>query len=375
VTHHRPARPPLLLHVFPSFAVGGAQVRFAAIANRFGPRWRHAVVALDGETGCAARLGPQVHFELLPLPYERGAGPVARLWHITRLLREVNPGLLITSNWGSIEWAAANRAGPRLPHLHTEDGFGREERTTQLRRRVLARRLVLHASPVLLPSATLERVAREQWRLPKARLVPNGIDLRRFHPADTPRATLPGEAPVVGTAAALRPEKNLARLLRALALLRDEGSQARLVILGEGPERARLGALAGELGIADRVAFLGHVADPAAAYREMDMFCLSSDTEQMPFSVLEAMASGLAIASTDVGDVKAMVAAENLPHVVPAEDAALAGALRSLLADAELRAALGRANRARAEQDFDEETMFQAHAALIDGLVGRRVAP
>ncbi len=364
---------PLLLHVFPSFAVGGAQVRFAAIANRFGPRWRHAVVALDGRTDCAARLGPQVDVTLLPAPYPRSAGAPTRLWHMARMLRALNPALLVTSNWGSIEWAAANRLGPRRPHLHTEDGFGPEERNTQLRRRVLARRLLLRSCPVLLPSATLARLARDEWRLPHALLVPNGIDLRRFHPAP-PRspASTPGEAPLIGTAAALRPEKNLARLLRALALLRAEGIAARLVILGDGPERGRLEALVAELGLADRVRFLGHVADPAAAYHDMDLFCLSSDTEQMPFSVLEAMASGLAVASTDVGDVRAMLAPENLPHVAGREDAALAGALRGLLADAGWRAALGRANRARAVRDFDEETMFQAHAELIDGLIRRR---
>jgi glycosyltransferase involved in cell wall biosynthesis len=368
VTHHSPVPAPLLLHVFPSFAVGGAQVRFAAIANRFGPRWRHAVVALDGKTDCAARLGPEVEVALLPAPFPRGAGPVARLRAIARMLREVNPALLVTSNWGSIEWAAANRAGPRLPHLHMEDGFGPEERTTQLRRRVLARRLVLHGSPVLLPSNTLARVAREQWRLPQALLVPNGIDLHRFHPA--PRALPPGEAPLIGTAAALRPEKNLARLLRALALLHGEGLAARLLILGDGPERGRLEALAAELGLGAHVTFAGHVAAPEAAYRGMDLFCLSSDTEQMPFSVLEAMASGLAVASTDVGDVKAMLAPENLPHVAAPDDAALAAALRPLVQDAALRATIGQANRARAERDFDEEAMFQAHAALIDRVAG-----
>jgi len=362
--------PPLLMHVFPSFAVGGAQVRFAAVANRFGPRWRHVVVPLDGDAACAARLAPSVPFELLPPPFPPHAGPATRLWHIARLLRQMRPDLLVTSNWGSIEWAAANRAGARRPHLHTEDGFGRDEREHQLRRRVLARRLVLRSSTVVLPSLTLARVARDEWRLPHARLIPNGINLARFFPDDAIHLTLPDGAPIIGTAAALRPEKNLARLLRALAILVRDGTPARLHILGDGPERGRLEALAAELGITDRVRFLGHVEDPAAAYRDMDLFCLSSDTEQMPFSILEAMASGLAVASTDVGDVAAMLAPENQPHVVPLDDAALAAALRPLVRDAALRARLGQANRAKAERDYDQEAMFQAHAALLDALVG-----
>jgi glycosyltransferase involved in cell wall biosynthesis len=99
----------------------------------------------------------------------------------------------------------------------------------------------------------------------------------------------------------------------------------------------------------------------------MDVFALSSDTEQMPFSVMEAMASGLPVASTDVGDVRSMLAAEGAAHIAARDAEALAAALRPLLMDASLRARLGAANRAKAERDYDQEAMFQAYAALIDG--------
>ena len=99
--------------------------------------------------------------------------------------------------------------------------------------------------------------------------------------------------------------------------------------------------MARELGIAGSVLFAGAIPDPAAAYRGMDLFALSSDTEQMPFSVMEAMATGLAVASTEVGDVRAMVAEESRAHVGPLTDEGLAAALRPLLLDA------GRRQRAR----------------------------
>ncbi|PZW46767.1 glycosyltransferase involved in cell wall biosynthesis [Humitalea rosea] len=366
-----PSTAPLLLHVFPSFAVGGAQVRFAAVANRFGPRWRHAVVALDGQTDCALRIDRGVSLTLVRPP--AGGGGPQRLLGIAAVLRRLRPALLVTSNWGSIEWAIANLASPRLPHLHTEDGFGKEESGGQIGRRVLARRLSLRWSTVVLPSTTLLRAARS-WRLPEARLhhIPNGLDLRHFTPSG-PKAALavPGEGPLIGIVAALRPEKNLGRLLRAAALLRRDGAVFRLVIIGEGPEREMLEALAAELGIAEQVLFAGHMPDPAAAYRALDVFCLCSDTEQMPFSVLEAMASGLPVAATDVGDIRTMLAPENHPHIARPDDAALASALHGLLGDPPLRRRLGAANRARAEQVYDQETMFQSHAALIDGLVAR----
>lgn len=361
---------PLLLHVFPSFAVGGAQVRFCAVANRFGSRWRHAIVALDGQHDCAARLAPDVPFRLVPSPAASGALP-ARLLAIRRTLRDLRPDALVTSNWGSMEWALANLLPPRLPHLHTEDGFGPEESTGQIRRRVLTRRLALRRSEVVLPSTVLLRTARETWQLPARRLhhVANGLDLARFHPVG-PVADLgvPGEGCLIGTVAALRPEKNIGRLIRAAALLRAEGRPLRLAILGDGPERGALEALARASGLGDAVLFAGHVADPAAAYRAFDVFALSSDTEQMPFSVLEAMASGLPVAATEVGDLRAMLPAASHPMLAERDVAALAAVLRPLLQDAALRARLGAENRAKAVHDYDQETMFQAFAALYDGV-------
>lgn len=359
---------PLLLHVFPTFAIGGAQVRFAALANRFGPRWRHAIVALDGSADCAERLRSDVPFVVLPAPVTPGDGH-ARFWHIRAFLRRLRPDVLVTSNWGAIEWAAVNLLPPRIRHIHTEDGFGPDEVSGQKPRRVLFRRLVLRRSTVVLPSLTLLRAARETWRLPEARLhyIPNGLDLAHFHP-EGPRAqlTLPGEGPVIGTVAKLRAEKNLARLLRACAALHRDGLAFRLIVIGDGPEEEEaLKRLAVELGIGGITRFAGHVPDPAAAYRAMDVFALSSDTEQMPFSVMEAMATGLPVASTNVGDVAAMLGEESRDFLAPKDDRALAAALRPLLADAPLRHRIGAANRAKAEAEYDQERMFQAYATLI----------
>jgi glycosyltransferase involved in cell wall biosynthesis len=141
----------------------------------------------------------------------------------------------------------------------------------------------------------------------------------------------------------------------------------RLLVVGDGGERAMLEGLARELGLAGMTRFTGHIPDPSASYAAMDVFALSSDTEQMPFSVMEAMACGLPVAATEVGDLRAMLAPPNLPNLAALDDAALAAALRPLLADAALRARLGQANRAKAERDYDAEVMFARYAALIDG--------
>ena len=354
-------RAPLLLHVFSTFAVGGPQLRFVALAAAFGPRYRHIVMAMDGNHACASRLASGLEVRCESIEVAKGA-TLGNVRRFRRRLREIAPDVLVTYNWGAIEWAVANI--PRLVrHVHVEDGFGPEERARQLPRRVLTRRLVLARSTVAVPSRTLWRIATEVWRLDprRVRYVPNGIDLARFA---GPRAA--GAEPVIGTVAALRPEKNLPRLLGAFRLVADV-MPSRLVIAGDGPERPGLERLAGELGLDGLVCFTGHLDDPASLYRGLDVFALSSDTEQMPLSVIEAMASGLPVAATDVGDVAAMLSAENRAFVTAVDEAALAGAIMALARDSALRAKVGAANRAKAAAEFDQAEMGAAWGALFNG--------
>jgi glycosyltransferase involved in cell wall biosynthesis len=359
---------PLLLHVFSSFATGGPQVRFATLANKLGGRFRHAVVAMDGRQDARELLDPALDVRFPQVNVLKG-DTRGNLRRFRAALRDIAPDLLVTSNWGSIEWALA-RIGTGVPHLHMEDGFGPEERARQVPRRVLARRLLLRRATVVLPSRLLWRIATKTWRLPKSsvRLLPNGVDVARFTAA-RPRE---GVQPIViGTVAALRPEKNIARLICALARLPAE-IPARLVIVGDGPERAALQALASAEGVGARVEFAGHRADPAPLYAGFNIFALSSDTEQMPLSVLEAMASGLPVVATDVGDVAAMLHPANRPYVVAREVGALADALAGLAIRSDLQAALGGANRARAKAEFAETDMVAAWRDLFAGLALKR---
>ncbi len=358
------APPRQLLHVFATFATGGPQVRFATIANHFGPRYRHAVVAMDGNTACRERLDPALDVTFPTIDMRKG-DTLGNLRRFRAVLRATRPDALITNNWGSIEWAMAN-ALPLARHIHIEDGFGPEERDRQIPRRVWTRRLLLRRSTIVLPSRRLLEIANTIWRLPPSRLVylPNGIDLDRFASGRPPRS--PGAPVVVGTVAALRAEKSVGRLIRAAAVTSPPVS---LLIVGDGPERPGLEALSADLGLGDRVRFVGHQADPRPFLEQMDIFALSSDTEQMPLSLLEAMASALPVAATDVGDVRHMLAPDNATAelVTQREDAALAMAIGRLADDAALRARLGQANRARAEAEFDQRRMFDAYAALFDG--------
>ena len=357
----------LVLTIFPSFAVGGAQARFASIANHFANRFRHGVVALNGDISCRERIDPGVRIDYPTIAFKKG-DTLGNRGAFRRYLRETRPDVLVTCNFGSLDWVLANT--PKLVrHVHVEDGFGPDERVRQIPRRVWLRRVLLRGSPVILPSRTLLAIAADVWRLPRKNLlyIPNGIDLTRFGAAMPETRWPDGVGPVIGSVAALRAEKNLGRLIRAFAQV-ARAVPCHLAIIGDGPERAILQALAAGLGIADRVTFTGHVAAPQGLYRGMDIYALSSDTEQMPMTVLEAMAAALPIAGTDVGDVSGMVAEENRRFIVPLSDEALAASLRSLVDDLVLRTALGVANRAKVERDYDQQIMFDAYAALFDDL-------
>jgi glycosyltransferase involved in cell wall biosynthesis len=355
-----------LLHVFPSFGVGGVPIRMARIINSLGRRYRHTIVALDTVISARDWLDANVAVDVLPLAVNKKR-PIRNFLAYHQMLKRSHPDLLITYNWGAIEWAMANRVLPVTRHIHHEAGFSVEEANAQIARRVLFRRLALSsAEKIIVPSRTLAEIATTAWRIAGERLVhiPNGIDLSRF-------STTAGENPslftrregelIIGTIAPLRPEKNLARLLRVFARMTTKVN-ARLLVAGDGSERGRLEALASDLKIADRVLFIGTISRPEVLLPSIDLFAISSETEQMPNSILEAMAAVLPIVGVDVGDIKHMVAPENAGFLVPRDDeAAFAEKALVLLSNAELRRRLGALNRDNVAHRYTQEGMIAAY--------------
>jgi glycosyltransferase involved in cell wall biosynthesis len=170
---------------------------------------------------------------------------------------------------------------------------------------------------------------------------------------------------VVGTVGALRPEKNQLRLVRAFAQVASKVPAARLMIVGEGSLLASLSREAHAHSVQERVTFCGRVENPSSYYQAMDVFALSSDTEQMPLVVLEAMSAGLPVVSTDVGDVRRMLPPSGKDWVVPPDDAtSYSLALQALLADHELRARLGADNRRHCVNHYSLERMLNAYVTL-----------
>ena len=362
-----------LLHVFSSFEVGGSQIRFCQLVNALGDRYRHSVIALDGRTEARGRLAPGAPVEIVPFDH-RKTGTLSDLRRYRRTLASLRPDLLLTYNWGAIEWGLVDLVRPVCPHVAVVDGFGPEEVGASLPRRSALRWLVYgRARSLVVPSRVLERIARSSWHIPApiVRYIPNGVDVTRFEQAPDPELLaqfgLDGPGPLIGTIAGLRREKNVGRLIEAFSLVIRQDRAVRLVIIGDGPLRGELEAQTAGLGLSDRVVFTGALARPERLLGAVSIYALSSDTEQMPISLVEAMAAGLPVASVDVGDVADMVAPENAPFIRGRDAASLAASLAALLDDTAQCDRLGAANRLTARARFTEQGMVATYDRLFAG--------
>jgi glycosyltransferase involved in cell wall biosynthesis len=376
----RAMSPVRILHAHSTFGRGGKELRAVQLMNAFGGLAQHEVItASPGELSARDALAPGI-----AVAYPEDSPPLAgrpgltRLFRLARFMRRFD--LVLTYNWGAFDAVMARHLfgrGMGLPPIvHHEDGCNEDEAGELKTRRNLYRRLALGAAhSLVVPSVRLEAIARKAWAQPAERVVriANGIATGRYSaPPSEPIAGLgerPGEV-VIGTVAGLRAVKNLPRLVRAFAAMATK--EARLIIVGSGPESERIAAEARRLGVGDRLVMPGFLADPARWIGRFDIFALSSDSEQFPISLVEAMAAGLPAVATAVGDVAQMVADDNKPLIVEAQDeAAFAAALDSLAERPDLRRAIGRANRQKASAEYDEARMIARYARLYEEAISR----
>jgi glycosyltransferase involved in cell wall biosynthesis len=214
---------------------------------------------------------------------------------------------------------------------------------------------------IVVPSHALAAWLREH-RFPERRLrvIPNGISIRRTEPGPL------RSPPVLGTAAILEHRKGVDVLLEAAALA---GVPLRLEIFGEGADRERLERRAAELGL--DAAFHGFVEGLRSRISGLDVFVLPTRGENLPVSILEAMAEAVPVVATRVGGIPELVEDGESGLLVEPDDApALAGALRRVVSDAELHARLGAAGSRRAADRFDNADVAARMVSLYEELCG-----
>ena len=236
--------------------------------------------------------------------------------------------------------------------------------------RHVARRVWRHAAHVAAVSPSLRELALET--APEARIdvIPNGVDTRRFRPGarDAGAGLL--------FAGRLIERKGVDVLLRAFSELAREHADLTLAIAGDGPEKGRLQELCRRLGVAERVAFLGHLDHAALAerYRQASIFVLPASCDAMPNAALEAMASGLAMIATPGG--AADLIRDNGFVIAPGDAHAIRHAVGRYLADRQLLAAHQGSSRVLAQSmswRAVAESLFELYEALANPCPRRRV--
>jgi glycosyltransferase involved in cell wall biosynthesis len=372
---------PLVLQVIPAFTVGGAEWMAAYLAAHLpADQFRRGVVSLHGARGSPIEeYLSQCEVPVYYINKRRGFDPTTWL-RLYRLLRTLQPAIVHTHQTvGRYVYPACWAARQKII-VHTVHNIAIGEIHSRFWRRFQGwayRRGVL---PVSIAQEVTRTFTEEYRRAPVAE-IPNAIPTERYAPDPARRAVwrsqhaVPRDALVFTCVAGLRPQKNHRLLLQAFAQAAPQLPDVLLLLVGP-PDRLdpayaeSLKALAQELGLGQRVRFLGSRADVPDILRATDVFVLSSDYEGNPLSVLEAMAAGLPVISTAVGGVPELVQHSATGLLVPPSDAgALAEAMTQLGRNTAQRAAMGDAARQTALERFDVRTMSRAYATLYQQLL------
>jgi len=337
------------------------------------------VLGPEGFTGSERLAAAGVPVRVLPLgrDYAHPQRDAAAFARLVRALR--HGGFALVHAHAAKAGALARPAAAlcRLPAVYTPHclPFVGDVSPARYRFGLVAERLL---GPL---TATLICVCDEERRVAaKARLVPderlavvhNGCpDADPDVPVDPALAALAAHGPLVGAVTVLRRQKSVETLLDAVPALLARVPEARVAIVGDGPERDALQAHAARLGLAGdaRLAFLPFHPPAGRHLRALDVYVLPSAWEAFPIGVLEAQACGIPQVATDVGGTREAVVPETGLLVEPHAPERLAGALIELLLDPARRARMAAASRARHAERFTAERMVRATAGVYDGVL------
>ena len=371
-----------LLFVAGNFVTGGAERHLLEMWRRLDRTRFDVRIAVLKKEGAFT---PQV--EALGLPvYDLGVGRrlydargLRGLLRLVSVVREFRPDIVHGYLFGANLFAAvAGRlcgVGVVVVAKRNVDAF---ETPRQIAIQRLAHRLATHvtavSSEVALSSVALG-VLRE-----RVTVIENGVDIARFDgsSADGTGLGLPEHSvgvPLMGAVGCLAPRKDYGTLLHALRKLRERGHDFRMAIVGEGPDRPMLEALAVELGLADRVVFLGERSDVDQLLPAFSVFTLSSREEGIPNALLEAMAAARACVVTRVGGNAEVLEDGRTGWLVPPQDpAALAAALEEVLTHPEEASRRAKAARAAMISQRSIDAMVRRHETFYLQQLGLEVS-
>jgi sugar transferase (PEP-CTERM/EpsH1 system associated) len=378
------AQAPLVAHVILHLRMGGMENGLVNLINGTPRhRYRHAVLCLQDYSEFRERIrDPDV--PVIAIGKQPGKDP-KHYWSVLRELRRLRPAIVHTRNLPGLDIAAL-AALARVPvRVHGEHGWDVSDLHGTNRRFRRYRRLVRpFVTRYVSVSRDIAGYLGEAIHVPATRIsqIYNGVDTRSFRPrkpgepAALPAGFAKTDSVVIGTVGRLQAVKDQRTLVRAVAQLHSESpvlaERLRLVLLGDGPERAPLEAEIARAGLTGACWLPGARDDVPAVMRSLDVFVLPSLNEGISNTILEAMACGLPVVATRVGGNPELVEEGASGMLFPVGDApALAACLRLYVEDPDLRRAHGTRGRARAEQQFSLDSMVASYLAMYDQLLSR----
>ncbi|MEW6235137.1 MAG: glycosyltransferase [Candidatus Omnitrophota bacterium] len=363
---------------------GGVERHILQLANHLDCRRFEPVVCAIANQGELYRIANKegIEKEFIPMPSRLGVGSAARV--LAEIARRRGAGLLHTFGLRSNALAARARQSLAIPWIVRLPNINSTDYANPLRGWIshwYNNRLIRRADALQVISPQLRQYV-EGWKRPPRHiyLIRNGVDLDEFDREDVASSIrddlqIPFDAPVIGTTGRLVPVKGYDLLIEAFAAVRKHSPAARLVIVGEGPEQARLERIARQKGVEDAVCIAGYTPDVKPYLAAFDLFVCSSHSEGVPNSVLEAMAIGLPVIATKVGGMESIIEDRREGTLIPpGEVGALANALHVWLHRREEYIRMGELARARIRREFSLEQMVNAVETMYDEAVARFAA-
>ncbi|MDP2307728.1 MAG: glycosyltransferase [Pseudomonadota bacterium] len=364
-----------IVQLVPSLDVGGAE-RIVGLLARELARLGHTVTVISLFDPVGSWIEEELRAAGMPLHFlgKRPGLDLRMVPRLRRLLGDLRPDILHT-HLHTLKYALPAWSGTRAGAVvHTVHNLAEHEVE-------LTGRLVHHIAfrcgvePVAIGDAVAASL-RRVYRITPRHTIPNGIPVADYlAPAgarERVRAALaiPGDTPAFLTVGRLERQKDHAGLLAAFALPALRARGARLLLVGDGPERPALQEQARALGLGDRVAFLGVRTDVPHLLAAADVFVLASRWEGNPLVVMEAMAAGLPVVATSVGCVPELVSDRSGALVSSGDVPALAAAMEALAANPIRARELGAFGARVALERFDVAVMARAYATLYARRVG-----
>jgi glycosyltransferase involved in cell wall biosynthesis len=364
-----------ILHVVPSFGFGGMEKVICSIINLTSEVYNHKILSLDSSDEAMRWITqknvkffgfvkPKSHFHYFAALYEK--------------IKKINPDLLMTYNWGATDAIWLGRMAGIKKIIHNEHGFSIDEsKYTDFKRDIIRFITYRLSCKIIVVSKNMKYMMRKKYFIKKRKIIYiyNGINTDFYYTDNNERQKvrkeigLKDEDFIIGFSGRLDPVKNFDLMLEIFESCIKRDEKLKLLIIGDGSERRNIEEFCHKKGFNKSVILIGKKENIIPYLRSIDVFFLTSYTEQMPMSILEAMSLEIPVVATKVGEIPSIIDNEKDGFVLEVNDS-VERFVDSLFAlkDHERRNTMGKSARDKIINKFQEKIMIQKYRDIVESL-------